>query len=91
MRREKSLYNRLARSLRNEWEEQKRRGGKMRGTNAPVEEGREYDVKIDAQGSKGDGIAHYEGFVIFIPGAAVGPDVRVRITARRRTFAIGAV
>lgn len=61
----------------------------MRGGGAPVEEGKEYDVKIDAQGSKGDGIAHYEGFVIFIPGAAVGQEAKVRITAVRRTFAIG--
>jgi predicted RNA-binding protein with TRAM domain len=57
--------------------------------NAPVEEGKEYDVTIDAQGSKGDGIAHYEGFVIFIPNAKVGDKVKVRITALRRTFAIG--
>jgi predicted RNA-binding protein with TRAM domain len=63
----------------------------MRGGNSPVEEGREYDVKIDAQGSKGDGIAHYEGFVIFIPGVQVGQDVRIKVTAVRRTFAIGEV
>jgi predicted RNA-binding protein with TRAM domain len=59
--------------------------------NAPVEEGKEYDVTIDAQGSKGDGIAHYEGFVIFIPNAKVGDKVKVKITALRRTFAIGEV
>ncbi len=63
----------------------------MRGGNAPVEEGHEYDVKIDAQGSKGDGIAHYEGFVIFISGVQVGQDAHIRITAVRRTFAIGEV
>jgi len=57
--------------------------------NAPVEEGKEYEVNIDAQGSKGDGIAHYEGFVIFVPNAKVGDKVKVRITALRRTFAIG--
>ena len=61
----------------------------MEGANSPVEEGKEYDVKIDAQGSKGDGIAHYEGFVIFIPGAEVDQEVRIRVTAIRRTFAIG--
>ena len=46
-------------------------------------------MTIDAQGSKGDGIAHYEGFVIFIPNAKVGDKVKVKITALRRTFAIG--
>jgi predicted RNA-binding protein with TRAM domain len=59
--------------------------------NAPVEEGKEYEVTIDAQGSKGDGIAHYEGFVIFIPNAKVGDKVKVKITALRRTFAIGEI
>jgi predicted RNA-binding protein with TRAM domain len=59
--------------------------------NAPVDEGKEYEVTIDAQGSKGDGIAHYEGFVIFIPNAKVGEKVKVKITALRRTFAIGEI
>ena len=58
---------------------------------APVEEGKEYEVTIDAQGSKGDGIAHYEGFVIFIPNAKVGDKVKVKITTLRRTFAIGEI
>ncbi len=57
----------------------------------PVEEGKEYDVTIDAQGSKGDGIAHFEGFVIFVPGAKVGETVKIRISALKRTFAIGQV
>jgi len=63
----------------------------MRGIpmNAPVEEGKEYEVTVDAQGSKGDGIAHYEGFVIFVPNAKVGDKLRVKITALRRTFAVG--
>ncbi len=61
------------------------------GFNRPVEEGKEYDVTIDAQGSKGDGIAHVEGFVIFIAGAKVGENVKIRVSALRRTFAIGEV
>lgn len=63
----------------------------MHGGIPPVDEGKTYDVKIDAQGAKGDGIAHYEGFVIFIPNGKVGEDVKVRITAVRRTFAIGEI
>jgi predicted RNA-binding protein with TRAM domain len=55
----------------------------------PVEEGKEYDVTIDAQGSKGDGIAHIEGFVVFVPNAKVGQSVKIRITAVKRTFAVG--
>ncbi|MEM2963239.1 MAG: TRAM domain-containing protein [Candidatus Anstonellales archaeon] len=54
----------------------------------PVELGKEYEVTIDAQGSKGDGIAHVEGFVVFVEGGKKGEKVRVRIKALRRTFAI---
>ena len=61
------------------------------GFNRPVEEGKEYEVSIDAQGSKGDGIAHLEGFVIFVAGAHIGQTVKVRITSLRRTFAIGEI
>jgi len=55
----------------------------------PVEEGKEYDVTIDAQGAKGDGIAHIDSFVVFVPGAKVGEQIRVRIVAVRNRFAIG--
>ncbi len=56
---------------------------------APVEEGKEYEMTIDAKGAKGDGIAHYEGFVVFVPDAEAGETVKVRITSLRRRFAIG--
>lgn len=61
----------------------------MNGIGRPVEEGKEYEVSIDAKGAKGDGIAHLEGFVIFIPNVNVGERVKVRITVVKRTFAIG--
>ncbi len=61
----------------------------MNGIGRPVEEGKEYEVLVDAKGAKGDGIAHLEGFVIFIPNVNVGEKVRVRITVVKRTFAIG--
>jgi predicted RNA-binding protein with TRAM domain len=47
---------------------------------APVKVGDELDVKIEAVGAKGDGIAKVEGFVLFIPGVKEGEEVRVRIT-----------
>ncbi len=65
------------------------RGGIMDGIGRPVEEGREYEVTIDAKGAKGDGIAHVEGFVIFIPNVDVGEKIKVKITMVKRTFAIG--
>ena len=61
----------------------------MDGIGRPVEEGREYEITIDAKGAKGDGIAHVEGFVVFVAGGIVGEKARVRITAVKRTFALG--
>ena len=56
---------------------------------APVKEGDEIDVKIEALGDKGDGIAKKDGFVLVIPGTKVNDEVRVRITKvlRRVGFA----
>lgn len=47
---------------------------------APVKEGDELDVKIEAVGEKGDGIAKKQGFVLFVPNAKTGDEVRVRVT-----------
>ena len=47
---------------------------------APVKVGDELDVKIEAVGEKGDGIAKKEGFVLFVPNTKEGQDVRIKIT-----------
>jgi len=47
---------------------------------APVKVGDELDVKIEAVGAKGDGIAKKEGFVLFVPGAKEGAEVRIKVT-----------
>lgn len=47
---------------------------------APVKEGEELDVKIEALGEKGDGIAKRNGFVLVIPGTQVNDEVRVKVT-----------
>ena len=54
---------------------------------APIEEGEEYDVKIEDVGKEGDGITRVEGFVVFVPDTKVGDEVRVKITSVRRRFA----
>lgn len=54
---------------------------------SPVEEGKEYDVTIESIGSKGDGIAKIQGFIIFVPGVKTGDTIKVRITSVRRNFA----
>ncbi len=52
----------------------------MSGNTAPVSEGEMLDVKIEAIGEKGDGIAKKDGFVIVIPGTKVGETVKVKMT-----------
>lgn len=47
---------------------------------APVKEGDELEVKIEAVGEKGDGIAKKDGFVLFVPGTKQGQDVRIKVT-----------
>ncbi len=46
----------------------------------PVNVGDEIDVKIEAVGEKGDGVAKVKGFVLFVPGVKEGDLVRVRVT-----------
>lgn len=50
------------------------------GGSAPVNIGDELDVKIEAVGEKGDGIAKKDGFVLFVPGVKEGDEVRIRVT-----------
>ena len=52
----------------------------MQNRVAPVREGEELDVQIEAVGGKGDGIARKNGFVLFVAGTKAGDQVRVRIT-----------
>ncbi len=47
---------------------------------APVSEGDELDVTIQAMGEKGDGIARVEGFVLFVPDTKPGDEIRIRVT-----------
>jgi len=54
---------------------------------APIEEGEEYEVKIEDVGKEGDGITRIEGFVVFVPETKVVEEIKVRITSVRRRFA----
>jgi predicted RNA-binding protein with TRAM domain len=47
---------------------------------APVQVGEELDVKIEAVGEKGDGIAKKDGFVLFVPNVKQGDQVKIKIT-----------
>ncbi len=54
--------------------------GGQRSNFVPVNVGDELDVKIEAVGEKGDGVAKVKGFVLFVPGVKEGDTVRVRVT-----------
>src|SRR3989338_10948763 len=56
------------------------RGGFKPRNFAPVKVGDELDVKIEAVGEKGDGIAKKDGFVLFVPSTKTGDNVRIRVT-----------
>ena len=47
---------------------------------APVKVGDELNIKIEAVGEKGDGIAKKDGFVLFVPNTKQGDEVRIRVT-----------
>ena len=60
-------------------------------TEAPVKEGEEYNIKIEAVGSKGDGLGKVEGFIIIVPNTKIGEKVRVRVNAVKRKVAFATV
>jgi predicted RNA-binding protein with TRAM domain len=55
---------------------------------APVKENQELEVVIDDIGSRGDGIARIQGFLIFVPRSKIGERVRVRIRSVSAKFAV---
>lgn len=57
----------------------------------PVEEEKTYKLEIEDLGSKGDGIARVDGFVVFVPDAEVGETVEVKITSVGNKFAFGEI
>jgi len=46
----------------------------------PVNVGDVIDVKIEAVGEKGDGIAKQKGFILFIPNTKEGDNVKIKVT-----------
>ena len=46
----------------------------------PVSVGEELDVRVEAVGEKGDGVAKVKGFVLFVPGTQAGENCKVRVT-----------
>ncbi len=58
----------------------------------PVSEGEIRDVTIETLGDKGDGIAKIErGYVVIVPDAELGDEVRVEITSVRENVSFASV
>lgn len=55
---------------------------------SPVKENQELEVVIDDIGSRGDGIAKMEGFLIFGPRSKMGERVKVSIVSMGGKFAV---
>jgi predicted RNA-binding protein with TRAM domain len=54
----------------------------------PVKENQEVEVIIDDIGSRGDGIARMEGYLIFVPRSKIGERVKVKIRSVGEKFAL---
>jgi len=54
----------------------------------PVKENQEVDVVIADIGSRGDGIARIQSYMIFVPTSKIGERVKVRILSVREKFAV---
>jgi len=65
--------------------------GGPRRSFAPVQVGDEVNVKIEAVGEKGDGVAKIKGFVIFVPNTREGDEVKIRVTKVLRKVGFGEV
>lgn len=55
----------------------------------PVKVGETYDVEIKETGSKGDGIARVNNFVVFVANAQKGEKCKIKITQVASRFAFG--
>lgn len=55
---------------------------------APVKENQELEVTIADIGSRGDGIARIQSYMIFVPRSKIGERVKIRILSVREKFAV---
>ncbi len=53
----------------------------------PVKQDETYDVEIKEVGTRGDGIARVNNFVIFVPNTKKGEKCKIKITQVSRRFA----
>jgi len=53
----------------------------------PVAVGDILEITVESSGSRGDGIAKKDGFVIFIKGAKKGETCKIKVLEVKRTYA----
>ncbi|MEM5875256.1 MAG: TRAM domain-containing protein [Candidatus Aenigmatarchaeota archaeon] len=66
-------------------------GRRLENLPKPVKEGEEYDVDILEVGSKGDGIAKINNFIVFVPGSKKGEKKHIKIVKVARRFAVAEI
>lgn len=49
------------------------------------------ETDIDGSGMNGEGVAHVDGFAVFIPYTLIGERVRAKLTLVKKNFAVGKV
>jgi len=59
------------------------------GEPTPLEIGKVYLATIEDSGDTGEGLANLDGYIVFVPGAKPGQNVKVRITKVLGRFAFG--
>jgi predicted RNA-binding protein with TRAM domain len=89
------MPRRLPEKTRNAPRKPRRRGSKRRFRSnrptfqaAPVRENQELEVVIDDIGSRGDGVARIQSYMIFVPNSRIGERAKVRIIQVGRKFAV---
>lgn len=50
-----------------------------------------YELKIESLCGNGNGVAKYDGFVVFVPGAASGDVLRAKIIKLTKSYAVGKI
>ncbi len=89
------MPRRLPEKTRNAKRKLRRRGSKKRYRpskpflqKAPIWKNQELEVVVDDIGSRGDGIARIQGYMIFVPNSKIGERVKVRILSVGGKFAV---
>lgn len=89
------MPRRLPEKTRNAKRKPRRYGSKRRFRSdrpvfqsVPVKENQELEVMIDDIGSRGDGVARIQSYLIFVPNSKVGERLKVRIIRVGGKFAV---